>query len=152
VGRTRLYPPANSLNREEALRLWTTANTWFSNEEGKKGQIAVGQLADLAVLSEDYLAVPEDKIPHLSSVLTLLGGKVVHGEGDYDKLAPSLPRPCLTGRRCGPSAATKTEADRMHEPWPRPAGAPPVATSTATITPPPCAPRRPQPTPGPSGG
>ncbi|WP_062093573.1 amidohydrolase, partial [Caulobacter sp. CCH5-E12] len=93
VGGTRLYPPANRVDREEALRLWTTANTWFSNEEGKKGQIAVGQLADLAVLSDDYLTVPEDEIPHLSSVLTLLGGKVVHGEGDYGKLAPVLPPP-----------------------------------------------------------
>jgi len=83
----------NRLDREEALRLWTTANTWFSNEEGKKGQIAVGQLADLAVLSGDYLRVPEEEIPHLSSVLTLLGGKVVHGEGDYSKLAPELPPP-----------------------------------------------------------
>ena len=93
VGGTRLYPPANRLDREDALRLWTQANTWFSNEEGKKGQIAVGQLADLAVLSGDYLRVPEEEIPHLGSVLTLLGGKVVHGEGDYSKLAPDLPKP-----------------------------------------------------------
>ncbi|WP_205685415.1 amidohydrolase [Caulobacter zeae] len=93
VGGTRLYPPANRLDREEALRLWTTANTWFSNEEGKKGQIAVGQLADLAVLSDDYMTVSEDQIPHLSSVLTLLGGKVVHGEGGFGKLAPALPPP-----------------------------------------------------------
>jgi predicted amidohydrolase YtcJ len=91
VGGTRLYPPANRLDREEALRLWTTANTWFSNEEGKKGQIAVGQLADLAVLSGDYMTVPEDEIPHLSAVLTVLGGKVVHGEGGYSKLSPDLP-------------------------------------------------------------
>jgi len=93
VGGTRLYPPANRLDREEALRLWTSANTWFSNEVGKKGQIAVGQLADLAVLSGDYLRVPEEEIPHLGSVLTLLGGKVVHGEGDYSKLTPVLPPP-----------------------------------------------------------
>jgi predicted amidohydrolase YtcJ len=93
VGGTRLYPPANRVDREEALRLWTTANTWFSNEEGKKGQIAVGQLADLAVLSDDYMTVAEDEIPHLSAVLTLLGGKVVHGQGEYDKLAPVLPPP-----------------------------------------------------------
>jgi len=93
VGGTRLYPPANRVDREEALRLWTTANTWFSNEEGKKGQIAVGQLADLAVLSDDYITVAEDEIPHLSSVLTMLGGKVVHGEGDFGKLAPVLPPP-----------------------------------------------------------
>ena len=93
VGGTRLYPLANRLDREDALRLWTVGNTWFSNEEGKKGQIAVGQLADLAVLSADYLRVPEEEIPHLGSVLTLLGGKVVHGEGDYSKLAPVLPPP-----------------------------------------------------------
>jgi predicted amidohydrolase YtcJ len=91
VGGTRLYPPANRLDRTEALRLWTEANTWFSTEPGKKGQIAVGQLADLAVLSADYLSVPEDEIAHLSSVLTLLGGKIVHGAGDFAELAPPLP-------------------------------------------------------------
>jgi predicted amidohydrolase YtcJ len=91
VGGGRLYPPANRLDREQALRLWTEANTWFSTEQGKKGQIAVGQLADLAVLSGDYMSIPEDDIAHLSSVLTVLGGKVVHGAGGYADLAPPLP-------------------------------------------------------------
>jgi hypothetical protein len=91
VGGTRLYPAANRIDREQALRLWTEANAWFSAEEGKKGRIAVGQLADLAVLSSDYLTVAEDEIPHLSAVLTLLGGEVVHGDGDFAKLAPPLP-------------------------------------------------------------
>jgi len=93
VGGLRLYPPANRLDRETALRLWTVDNTWFSNEQGKKGQIKAGQLADLAVLSDDYFSVPEDEIAHLRSVLTILGGEVVHGEGDYAPLAPELPRP-----------------------------------------------------------
>jgi predicted amidohydrolase YtcJ len=93
VGGLRLYPAANRLDRETALRLWTEANTWFSNEGGKKGQIKAGQLADIAVLSDDYFGVPEDQIVHLSSVLTLLGGKVVHGSGDYAPLAPALPEP-----------------------------------------------------------
>lgn len=93
VGGLSLYPAANRLDRETALRLWTEANTWFSNEQGKKGQIKVGQLADLAVLSDDYFAVPEDGIAHLSSVLTVLGGRVVHGAGDYSGLAPELPKP-----------------------------------------------------------
>lgn len=91
VGGTQLYPPANRLNREQALRLWTEANTWFSNEQGKKGRIAVGELADLAVLSADYFKVAESDIPHLASVLTLLGGKVVYGKGDFSDLAPPLP-------------------------------------------------------------
>ncbi|MFL7905371.1 amidohydrolase [Azospirillum argentinense] len=93
VGGLSLYPMANRLDRETALRLWTEANTWFSNEQGKKGRIEAGQLADAALLSDDYMAVPEDRIPHIRSVLTLLGGAVVHGEGDYDKLAPPLPKP-----------------------------------------------------------
>ncbi|WP_397473735.1 amidohydrolase [Pusillimonas sp.] len=91
LGGTRLYPVANRLDRETALRLWTEANTWFSNEQGKKGQIKVGQLADLALLSDDYYSVPEAEIVHLRSVLTVLGGRVVHGEGDYGPLAPALP-------------------------------------------------------------
>ena len=86
-----LYPAANQLDRETALRLWTETNTWFSNESGKKGQIKVGQLADLAVLSDDYFAVPGEAIPDIASVLTLVGGKAVYGDGDFKDLAPPLP-------------------------------------------------------------
>ena len=93
VGGLALYPQQDRLDRETALRLWTEANTWFSNEQGKKGQIKAGQLADLALLSVDYFSVPESGIVHLRSVLTILGGKVVHGEGDYERLAPDLPAP-----------------------------------------------------------
>ncbi|MGC0054726.1 amidohydrolase [Brucella pituitosa] len=93
LGGTRLYPATNRLDRETALRLWTEANTWFSSEAGKKGQIKIGQLADFVLLSDDYFAVPEAEIVHLRSVLTVLGGEVVHGEGDYGSLAPPLPAP-----------------------------------------------------------
>src|SRR6202008_1195117 len=58
-----------------------------------KGRIVAGELADLALLTGDYFSVPEDEIAHLSSVLTILGGEVVHGEGDFAKLAPPLPPP-----------------------------------------------------------
>lgn len=91
LGGLKLYPQQNLLNREDALRLWTEANTWFSTEVGKKGQIKAGQLADLIVLDRDYFAVPEDQIQDIESVLTLLGGKPVHGAGDYAGLAPPLP-------------------------------------------------------------
>ncbi len=93
VGGLRLYPTANRLDRETALRLWTEANTWFSNDEGSKGRIEAGLLADCALLSDDYLDVPEDAIVHIRSVLTILGGEVVHGDGDYRRLAPDLPAP-----------------------------------------------------------
>ena len=93
LGGTTIYPVRNRLDRETALRLWTEKNTWFSNEAGKKGQIKAGQLADLAMLSDDYFNVAESEIVHLRSVLTILGGKVVHGEGDYGSIAPALPKP-----------------------------------------------------------
>ncbi|MFG1225189.1 amidohydrolase [Xanthobacter wiegelii] len=91
LGGLSLYPPANRLDREDALRLWTEANTWFSSEPGKKGQIKDGQLADLVVLSDDYFSVSEDRIQDITSVLTLLGGKAVHGDGAFRDLAPPLP-------------------------------------------------------------
>jgi predicted amidohydrolase YtcJ len=93
VGGLRLYPGTNRMDREKALGLWTHENTWFSNEEGRKGQIKAGQLADLALLSDDYLSVAEDEIVHIRSVLTILSGKVVHGDGDYAAHAPDLPPP-----------------------------------------------------------
>lgn len=91
LGGLRMYPARNCLDREEALRLWTVANTWFSTEEGKKGQIKVGQLADLAVLDRDVMRIPEDELQDTVSVLTLLGGQVVHASDDFSPLAPALP-------------------------------------------------------------
>jgi predicted amidohydrolase YtcJ len=93
VGGLSLYRGDNRVSREKALRMWTHENTWFSSEVGKKGQIAAGQLADLALLSDDFFAVPDNEIVHIRSILTMLGGKVVHGDGDFRPLAPELPRP-----------------------------------------------------------
>jgi len=86
-----LYKEDELLDRETALRLWTEKNSWFSNETGKKGCIAVGQLADLAVLSADYLSVRDDEIRDITSVLTLVGGKIVHADLELAHLAPPLP-------------------------------------------------------------
>jgi hypothetical protein len=91
VGGTRLYPEENRLDRREALRLWTVGSSWFSGEEAKKGRLAPGQLADLAVLSADLFSVPEEAIPSIVSVLTIVGGKVVYGAGPFSLLSPSLP-------------------------------------------------------------
>jgi predicted amidohydrolase YtcJ len=91
LGGLTMYPKENRLDRTTALRLWTEAGTWFSNEEGKKGVIKAGQLADLAVLSGDFMSVPEDQIKGITSVLTLVGGNFVYAEGSYSKLVPPLP-------------------------------------------------------------
>lgn len=91
VGGSVLYPPAQRIDREQTLRLWTESNAWFSSEGGKKGALRVGQLADLAVLSDDYFRVPEEGIADISSVLTMLGGRIVHGDAEFSNLAPPLP-------------------------------------------------------------
>ncbi|EFH10672.1 amidohydrolase family protein, partial [Pseudoroseomonas cervicalis ATCC 49957] len=91
IGGLRITPERNTLDRETALRMLTEKVTWFSNEEGQKGSIMVGQLADLAVLDRDYFNVPGEEIQDITAVLTLVGGRVVHGAGDYAPLAPALP-------------------------------------------------------------
>jgi hypothetical protein len=61
------------------------------NAEAELGIIAPGNLADFAVLDRDYFAVPEDQISSISSVLTIMDGKVVFGAQDYSALSPKLP-------------------------------------------------------------
>jgi hypothetical protein len=91
VGGLRLYGEANRLSREQALRLYTQGSAWFSGESEKKGTLAPGRFADLAVLSDDYFSVEEERIKGLSSVLTILGGKVVYGAEEFGDLAPPAP-------------------------------------------------------------
>ncbi|KFA19024.1 hypothetical protein KWU_0118085 [Xanthomonas vasicola pv. musacearum NCPPB 4394] len=91
VGGLALYGEENLLDREQALRLWTQGSAWFSGDEANKGTLAVGRLADFIVLSDDYFRVDDAAIADITSVLTVLGGRVVHGDGDFAALAPTLP-------------------------------------------------------------
>jgi predicted amidohydrolase YtcJ len=96
VGGFRLYPPRNCLDRETALRMWSENVTWFSNEEGKKGRIQAGQFADLMVPDRDYFSCAEDEIADTTSLLTMVGGKIVYAAGDFGpleevKVPPAMP-------------------------------------------------------------
>jgi predicted amidohydrolase YtcJ len=91
LGGLTLYPEDRHLDRERALSLWTKGSAWFSGEQDVKGQIAIGQYADLAVLSGDYFSIPAEDIKDLTSVLTMVSGEVVHGTGSFSDLAPPLP-------------------------------------------------------------
>ncbi|MBD9370074.1 amidohydrolase [Xanthomonas sp. XNM01] len=93
VGGLALYGQENLLEREEALRLWTRGSAWFSGDESRKGTLAVGQLADFSLLSADFFRVDDAAIADITSLLTVVGGRVVHGDGDYAPLAPQLPPP-----------------------------------------------------------
>jgi len=91
LGGLELYPEANRLDRRQALELWTRGSAWFSGENDVKGALAEGQYADLAVLSKDYFDVPMEEIRSIVSVLTVVGGRIVHADDDYADLAPPLP-------------------------------------------------------------
>jgi hypothetical protein len=66
------------ISRLEALGLYTQGAAWFCFEDRQLGSFEVGKEADLAVLSHDYLTVPEESLRRIESVLTLVGGRVVH--------------------------------------------------------------------------
>ena len=95
VGGLRIYPQRNCLDRETALRMWTENVTWFSNEEGKKGHIEVGQLADLVVPDRDFFPCPESEIADITAELTVVGGKVVYGAGEFAQLDEGAPPPAM---------------------------------------------------------
>ena len=95
VGGLQITPQRNCLDREAALRMWTENVTWFSNEQGNNGQIAAGQLADLVVPDRDFFGCAESDIADTSALLTMVGGKVVWGAGDFASLDESAPPPAM---------------------------------------------------------
>jgi predicted amidohydrolase YtcJ len=76
-----------TISRKQVLRLYTSENAWFlgSDWEKKLGTIEEGKWADLVVLSEDYFNVPDEKIPDIRSVLTIVNGRIVHEDLDGKK-------------------------------------------------------------------
>ena len=72
-----VYGASEAIDREQALRLYTSAASHYTFEEARKGTIQPGKLADLVVLSSDDLAVPEEQIKDIKADLTLVGGKIV---------------------------------------------------------------------------
>jgi len=91
IGGLSIYDEKNKLDRKVALELYSKGSAWFSDDEGKKGTLAVGQFADIAVLSADYFTVPEEEIKNLESLLTIMGGQVVYGNDEFKNLSPELP-------------------------------------------------------------
>jgi len=73
--------PNEALTREQAVSAYTTGAAFAEFQEKDKGQLVVGMLADLAVLSADVFTVPEAQMVATRSVLTMLGGKIVHDAG-----------------------------------------------------------------------
>jgi len=78
--------PEQTPTREDALRAYTIGSAWFSRDDDKRGSLETGKLADLAVLTKDYMTVPADEIGSIESVLTMVGGNIVYAAGPYANL------------------------------------------------------------------
>ncbi len=74
--------PEQRITREEALRMWTIDGAYLAFEEKNRGSIEPGKLADMIVITRDYMTCPVDEIKDIEVLLTLVGGRVVHGPQD----------------------------------------------------------------------
>lgn len=75
--------PEHAVSREEALRMFTINAAYQTYEENIKGSLEVGKLADMLVLSDDYLKVDDESIRELHPLCTIVGGKVVYVHPDH---------------------------------------------------------------------
>ena len=92
VGGTPLRGPEETPTREEALQMYTTGSAWFAHDEDRRGSLEAGKLADLAVLSKDYMKAPIEEIGAIESLLTMLGGRIVYAAGPYARFEESARR------------------------------------------------------------
>ena len=71
--------------RADALRMYTIGSAWFAHADDRRGSLEVGKLADLAVLTKDYMTVPVEQIDTIESLLTMVGGKIVYAAEPFTK-------------------------------------------------------------------
>ena len=86
VDRVETRAAAEIPSREDALRIYTEGSAWFAHDENRRGRLMPGMLADLAVLSDDYFTVPVSDIAKIRSLLTMVGGQIVHASGPFSGL------------------------------------------------------------------
>ncbi|WP_377273053.1 amidohydrolase [Peterkaempfera sp. SMS 1(5)a] len=91
IGGRLLASTENRVDRATALHMYTAAGARLTGEGDVKGVLREGCYADLAVLSEDYFSIPEEDISHIESLLTVVGGRIVHAAGEFEGLAAPLP-------------------------------------------------------------
>jgi predicted amidohydrolase YtcJ len=80
-------PMEQRLTRAEALRHATVDCGWFIDQDGRVGSLRPGWHADLIVLNDDYLRVPDNAIKDIRSNLTIVDGRIVHADGAFSRYA-----------------------------------------------------------------
>jgi len=75
--------PDQAVSREEALRLATVENAYLTFEEGSKGALMVGMLADMVVLEDDFLTTTDEGIEDMRVLCTIVDGRIVYRDPDW---------------------------------------------------------------------
>jgi hypothetical protein len=75
--------PEQRLDLETSLRSYTINNAWAEGEEGSKGSLTAGKLADLVVIDRDLFAIPPTEIKDAKVLLTIVGGRIVHAAAPF---------------------------------------------------------------------
>ena len=85
--RGEMINAGQTIGRRKVLDMFTRDNTWFLGGPDEKllGVLEVGRLGDVAVLSDDYFSIPDDELKRLRSVLTVVGGVVIHNSGELGR-------------------------------------------------------------------
>ncbi len=87
IGGAQVMEKQYTLDRTTALKL-ITINGYELIKEGRKGKIKEGYFADLVILDKDYFTIPDEQIPSITSLLTIVDGKVVFDEGEFRSFSP----------------------------------------------------------------
>lgn len=85
VSGAQMRGPEETPDRMTALRFYTLGSAWFTHDDDVRGSLEAGKLADLAVLSKDYLTVPVGDVGGIESVLTMVGGKIVYAAAPFER-------------------------------------------------------------------
>ena len=90
IGGMQFWPKDQVLDKFTALKLYTSGSAWCSGEQDVKGKLVKGMYADMVILSDDYFNATPDKVKHITSLMTIVNGKVVYAAGKYQNQCPPI--------------------------------------------------------------
>jgi predicted amidohydrolase YtcJ len=90
IGGMQFWPKEQTLDKFTALKLYTSGSAWFSGEQNLKGKLVKGMYADMVILSDDYFAATTEQVKHITSLMTVVNGKVVYAAGKYADQSPPI--------------------------------------------------------------
>ncbi|OOQ59896.1 amidohydrolase [Mucilaginibacter pedocola] len=93
IGGLQFWPKEEVLDKFTALQLYTSGSAWCSGEQDVKGKLVKGMYADMAILSDDYFTAVPDDVKKITSVMTIVNGKVVYAAGPYAAQCPPIDEP-----------------------------------------------------------